>query len=156
MSRYLVDRVESLDNVQIHRGAAVTALEGEGQLQAVRVRDDAGGETRIPTGSLFLFIGADPHTDWLSGCVQLDKKGFVLTGATLPLDAVRSDLWRAQGRTPFFLETSLPGVFAAGDVRSGSVKRCASAVGEGAMAVSFIHASLDAASLAKDAPAPAA
>jgi thioredoxin reductase (NADPH) len=69
----------------------------------------------------------------------------------VPVDAVRGDLWRAQGRTPFFLETSLPGVFAAGDVRSGSVKRCASAVGEGAMAVSFIHASLDIAGPAKDA-----
>jgi thioredoxin reductase (NADPH) len=82
--------------------------------------------------------------------VQLDRKGFVLTGVTIPLDALRGDLWRAQGRTPFFLETSLPGVFAAGDVRSGSVKRCSSAVGEGAMAVSFIHASLDAASPAKE------
>jgi len=82
--------------------------------------------------------------------VHLDKKGFVLTGAIIPRDTVRGgDLWRAQGRTPLFLETSLPGVFAAGDVRSGSVKRCASAVGEGAMAVSFIHASLDAASPAK-------
>jgi len=133
----------------------VTALEGDGHLEAVRVHDDAGVERRIRTGSLFLFIGADPHTDWLSGCVQLDKKGFVLTGATLPLEAVRGELWRAHGRTPFFLETSLPGVFAAGDVRSGSVKRCASAVGEGAMAVSFIHASLDAASLAKDVVTPA-
>jgi len=153
MSRYLVDRVEQIDNVQIHRGAAVTALEGDGHLEAIRARDDAGGEMRIETPALFLFIGADPHTKWLSGCVQLDKKGFVLTGAAVPLDAVRGDLWRTQGRTPLFLETSLPGVFAAGDVRSGSVKRCASAVGEGAMAVSFIHASLEAASPAKDVSA---
>jgi len=155
MSRYLVDRVESIDNVQIHRGAEVTALEGDGHLQGVRIREDAGEETRISTAALFLFIGADPRTEWLSGCVQLDKKGFVLTGAAMPPDTARSDLWRAQGRTPFFLETSLPGVFAAGDVRSGSVKRCASAVGEGAMAVSFIHASLDAASPSKDVSAPA-
>jgi thioredoxin reductase (NADPH) len=151
MSRYLVDRVEQIDNVQIHRGAVVAALEGDGHLEAVRIRDDAGSEMRIETPALFLFIGADPHTEWLSGCVQLDKKGFVLTGAAVPLDALRGDLWRAQGRTPFFLETSLPGVFAAGDVRSGSVKRCASAVGEGAMAVSFIHASLEAASPVKEA-----
>jgi thioredoxin reductase (NADPH) len=150
MSRYLVDRVEHIENVQIHRSAVVSGLEGDGHLQAIRIRNDAGAETRIDTRAMFLFIGADPHTEWLSGCVQLDKKGFVLTGAAIPLDTVRSDLWRAQGRTPFFLETSLPGVFAAGDVRSGSVKRCASAVGDGAMAVSFIHASLDAASLAKD------
>jgi thioredoxin reductase (NADPH) len=150
MSRYLVDRVEHIDNVEIHRGAEVTALEGDGHLQAVRIRSDDGAETQINTPALFLFIGADPHTGWLSGCVQLDKKGFVLTGAAVPPDAVRGDLWRAQGRPPFFLETSLPGVFAAGDARSGSVKRCASAVGEGAMAVSFIHASLAAASATKD------
>jgi thioredoxin reductase (NADPH) len=154
MSRYLVDRVEHIDNVQIHRGAGVTALEGDGHLQAVRIRDQAGVETRINTGAMFLFIGADPHTEWLDGCVQLDKKGFVLTGTSVPHDAVRGDLWRAQGRTPFFLETSLPGVFAAGDVRSGSVKRCASAVGEGAMAVSFVHASLDAGSPANSVPTP--
>src|SRR5712671_69025 len=114
MSRYLVDRVEQVANVQIHRGAVVTALEGDGHLEAVHVRDDAGGEMRIDTPALFLFIGADPHTEWLSGCVQLDKKGFVLTGAAVPLDAVRGALWRAQARTPFFLETSIPGVFAAG------------------------------------------
>src|SRR6185436_5465011 len=150
MSRYFVDRVEQIDNVEIHRGAVVTALEGDGHLEAIGIRDDARGEMRIKTAALFLFIGADPHTEWLSGCVQLDKKGFVLTGAAVPLDTVRGDLWRAQGRTPFFLETSLPGVFAAGDVRSGSVKRCASAVGEGAMAVSFVHASLEA-SPVKDA-----
>jgi thioredoxin reductase (NADPH) len=144
MSRYLVERVERIDNVTIHRGAVVTTLEGNGHLQAVGIRDNDGVETLITTGSLFLFIGADPHTEWLTGCVELDKKGFVLTGAVIPPEVMHGEMWRAQGRTPFFLETSLPGVFAAGDVRSGSVKRCASAVGEGAMAVSFIHASLDA------------
>src|SRR5258706_691890 len=80
MARYLVDRVEHIDNVQIHRGAGVTALEGDGHLEAVRIRDDAGVETRINAPALFLFIGADPHTEWLSGCVHLDKKGFVRTG----------------------------------------------------------------------------
>jgi thioredoxin reductase (NADPH) len=149
MSRYLVDRVEQIGNVVIHRGAVVTALEGAGRLQAIRIRDAAGGEIGIDTGALFLFIGADPHTEWLDGCVELDKKGFVLTGSAVPPRAVRSELWRGLARPPFFLETSLPGVFAAGDVRSGSVKRCASAVGEGAMAVSFVHASLEAATLAK-------
>ncbi len=96
----------------------------------------------MTTRALFLFIGADPHTRWLSGCVQLDKKGFVLTGTSIPADALRGDIWRVAGRPPYFLETSLPGIFAAGDVRSGSVKRCASAVGEGAMSVSFVHAYL--------------
>src|SRR5579862_4000153 len=94
MSRYLVDRVEHIDNVEIHRGAVVTALEGGSHLEAVRIRDDAGLETRIVTPALFLFIGADPHTAWLSGCVQLDRKGFVLTGAAVPLDIIRGELWR--------------------------------------------------------------
>ncbi len=141
MSRYLVDRVEHIDNVRIHYGAEVAALEGNGRLTGIRVRD-AGAETPITTRALFLFIGADPHTRWLSGCVQLDKKGFVLTGTSIPADSLRGDIWRAAGRPPYFLETSLPGIFAAGDVRSGSVKRCASAVGEGAMSVSFVHAYL--------------
>jgi thioredoxin reductase (NADPH) len=142
MSRYLVDRVEHIANVRIHYGTEVAALEGNGRLTGIRVRDDAGAETRMMTRALFLFIGADPHTRWLSGCVQLDKKGFVLTGTSIPADALRGDIWRAAGRPPYFLETSLPGIFAAGDVRSGSVKRCASAVGEGAMSVSFVHAYL--------------
>jgi thioredoxin reductase (NADPH) len=144
MSRYLVDRVEHIANVRIHYGTEVIALDGDGHLAAVRVRDRAGAETRMATPALFLFIGADPHTRWLSGCVQLDKRGFVLTGTAVPVDALRGDVWRAAGRTPYFLETSLPGIFAAGDVRSGSVKRCASAVGEGAMSVSFVHAYLSA------------
>jgi thioredoxin reductase (NADPH) len=114
MSRYLVDRVEHIKNVHIHRGAVVSALEGDGHLQALRIRDDAGAEARIAAPSLFR------------------------------PDALHGDIWRAHGRAPFFLETSLPGVFAAGDVRSGSVKRCASAVGEGPMSVSFVHACLDA------------
>jgi thioredoxin reductase (NADPH) len=142
MSRYLVDRVEHIANVRIHYGTEVAALEGNGRLTGIRVRDDAGAETPLTTRALFLFIGADPHTRWLSGCVQLDKKGFVLTGTSIPADALRGDIWRAAGRPPYFLETSLPGIFAAGDVRSGSVKRCASAVGEGAMSVSFVHAYL--------------
>src|SRR4029079_2561709 len=104
--------------------------------------EDAGEETRISTAALFLFIGADPRTEWLSGCVQLDQKGLVLTGAAMPLDTARRVLWRAQGRTPFFLETSLPAVFAAGDVRSGSVKRCSRGGGEGASAGRFLHAPL--------------
>jgi thioredoxin reductase (NADPH) len=138
MSRYLVDRVEHIDNVVIHRGAVITALEGDGHLSAVRVRDDSG-EMQVDTPALFLFIGADANTGWLNGCIDLDAKGFVLTGPQLPRDTVDNPRWTAIGRPPFLLETSLPGVFAAGDVRSGSVKRCASAVGEGAIAVSFVH-----------------
>jgi thioredoxin reductase (NADPH) len=139
MSRYLVDRVEGLPNVTIHRESTVSALEGNGRLGAVHIRDGVN-ETRLETSSLFLFIGADANTEWLRGCVELDRKGFVLTGNDLPPGVAEREPWRAAGRSPFLLETSLPGVFAAGDVRSGSVKRCASAVGEGAMAVSFVHA----------------
>ncbi|MEO5820130.1 MAG: FAD-dependent oxidoreductase [Vicinamibacteraceae bacterium] len=139
MSRYLVDRVEHLDNVVIHRGAEVSAVEGDGHLATVRVRNGSGTETPLTTPALFMFIGADPNTNWLNGCIDLDAKGFVLTGPQLSRRTVGGARWAAAGRSPFLLETSLPGVFAAGDVRSGSVKRCASAVGEGAIAVSFVH-----------------
>ena len=138
MSRYLVDRIEGLPNVTVHPRSAVAALEGNGRLDAVRVRNGAT-DSRVATTALFLFIGADANTEWLRGCVDLDAKGFVLTGTDLLPGTVEREQWRAAGRAPFMLETSLPGVFAAGDVRSGSVKRCASAVGEGAMAVSFVH-----------------
>ncbi|HEX8243117.1 MAG TPA: FAD-dependent oxidoreductase, partial [Longimicrobium sp.] len=141
MSRYLVDRVEHAANVRVHRNAEVVGVEGNGALHAVRLRSaETGGEERIATRALFLFIGARPRTEWLRRCVELDRSGFVLTGQALPPAIRQSPMWRAAGRAPFFLETSLPGVFAAGDVRSGSVKRVASAVGEGSMAVSFVHA----------------
>jgi len=140
MSRYLVDRVESIPNVTVSLGTTVTKLEGDGHLRSIRCSLRDGSEKQIDTTSLFLFCGADANTSWLRGCVALDKKGFVLTGNSLPRDTVEADRWRTAGRTPFLLETSLPGVFAAGDVRSGSVKRCASAVGEGSMSVSFVHA----------------
>ena len=140
MSRYLVDRVERMDKVTIYRNTTVTALEGNGRLDTVRVRNADGAERSFDTNSLYLFIGADPNTTWLAGCVELDRKGFVLTGNGLPPGVAETERWGAAGRAPFLLETSLPGVFAAGDVRSGSAKRVASAVGEGAMAVSFVHA----------------
>jgi thioredoxin reductase (NADPH) len=140
MSRYLVDRVEQTENVTIHRGAQVTRLEGNGHLSAVEVETGSKQPMRIETASLFLFIGADPNTTWLRDCVDLDRQGFVLTGTGLPPAVRDTDRWRSAGRGPFLLETSLPGVFAAGDVRSGSAKRVSSAVGEGAMAVSFVHA----------------
>ena len=145
MSRYLVDRVEHIENVIIHRGAVVSAVEGDGHLSAVRITDKSGGEQHVDTPALFLFIGADANTGWLDGCVDLDAKGFVLTGPALPRATVDTPRWGAVKRAPFLLETSLPGVFAAGDVRSGSVKRCASAVGEGAIAVSFVHQHIGAA-----------
>jgi thioredoxin reductase (NADPH) len=140
MSRYLIDRLEAMENVTIHLSTQVTALEGNGRLSAVRARDGSGRELAVETGALFLFIGADPNTIWLRNCVALDKNGFVLTGPALPSGTTDNERWQLAGRAPFLLETSLPGVFAAGDVRSGSVKRVAAAVGEGSQSVSFVHA----------------
>jgi len=140
MSRYLVDRLHAMENVTIHLGTQIAALDGDGHLGAVRAREASGRELAIQTGALFLFIGADPNTSWLRNCVALDRNGFVLTGPALPAEAADAERWRLAGRAPFLLETSLPGVFAAGDVRSGSVKRCAAAVGEGSQSVSFVHA----------------
>ena len=127
MSRYLVDRIKGLANVEVVTGARITGLEGEGgMLDAIRWRHKSGAETRRPIRHLFLFIGAEPNTDWLAGSgVALDPRGFILTGAD------------AGGRRP--LETSRPGVFAIGDVRSGSIKRVAAAVGEGAQVVATLH-----------------
>ena len=139
MSRYLVDQVMGLRNVTVNCGAVVTRLDGETHLRALYHKTN-GEEQKIDTSSLFLFIGAKANASWLRGCVELDSKGFVLTGRSLPAEASAAERWHAAGRTPYLLETSLPGVFAAGDVRSGSVKRVASAVGEGSMSVSFVHA----------------
>lgn len=141
MSRYLVDRIEQLPNVTVHCGATVVGLEGNGRLGQVQARSGAD-LLHFDTSSLFLFIGASPNSEWLRGCVELDRHGFVVTGSALSPGTAENERWTAAGRAPFMLETSLPGVFAAGDVRSGSVKRCASAVGEGSMAVMFMHAHL--------------
>jgi thioredoxin reductase (NADPH) len=140
MSRYLIDRIRGFENVTLYTRTRVTGLEGDGHLSAVHAESDGGEARTFQTTSLFMFIGADANTDWLRGCVALDRRGFVLTGTALPPGTADLDQWRAVGRVPYLLETSLPGVFAAGDARSESVKRVASAVGEGAMAVSFVHA----------------
>ncbi|HJX86321.1 MAG TPA: NAD(P)/FAD-dependent oxidoreductase, partial [Gemmatimonadales bacterium] len=153
MSRYLVDRIEQLPNVTVHCGATVVGLEGNGRLGQVQARSGAD-LLHFDTSSLFLFIGASPNSEWLRGCVELDRHGFVVTGSALSPGTGENERWTAAGRTPFMLETSLPGVFAAGDVRSGSVKRCASAVGEGSMAVMFMHAHLARAAAETAARAP--
>jgi thioredoxin reductase (NADPH) len=140
MSRYLVDRISKLSNVQSYLRTRVTSLEGNGHLATVCAESADLGPQRFDSSSLFLFIGADANTEWLRDCVELDSKGFVVTGTGLPRSITDNDRWSSAGRAPFLLETSLPGVFAAGDVRSGSIKRVSSAVGEGAMAVSFVHA----------------
>jgi thioredoxin reductase (NADPH) len=139
MSRYLVDRIERCPAIEVLTETEVRGLRGEnGELRELEVANTRTGDVSVvPARALFVFIGAAPHTDWLSGLVALDSHGFVLTGS----GAAGADdtTWRELGREPLYLETSLPGVFAAGDVRSGSIKRVASAVGEGAMAVRLVH-----------------
>jgi thioredoxin reductase (NADPH) len=140
MSRYLVDRVTEAENVELLANTEIRELLGEDRLDGVVVEDNRSGARRtLGARGLFVFIGAKANTGWLHGAVELDKRGFVLTGRALDGSALEEDAWRGLSREPYPLETSLPGVFAAGDVRGGSIKRVASAVGEGAMAVSLVH-----------------
>jgi thioredoxin reductase (NADPH) len=135
MSSYLAHRIERTENIELLRNTTVTRMLGDGHLTAIAVSNSkTGGERTLEVPALFSFIGADPRTDWLPESIATDSNGFVLTGAAI----AQSPHWGIR-RTPFLLETSRPGVFAAGDVRSGSVKRVASAVGEGSMAVQFVH-----------------
>lgn len=138
MSRYLIQRIEENPKIEVHYCTEITALEGDAQLERVTWRDKNTGETSThPIRHVFIMTGASPRTDWLKGCIALDDKGFILTGRDLK-DSSASPAWSLP-REPLMLETSLPGVFAVGDIRSGSVKRVASAVGEGAIAVSLVH-----------------
>jgi thioredoxin reductase (NADPH) len=140
MSRYLVDRITNAGNVELLANTEVGELLGEDRLDGVVVGDNRSGARRtLGARALFAFIGAEANTGWLRGAVDLDERGFVLTGRELDGSAFDEDPWRELSREPSLLETSMPGVFAAGDVRSGSIKRCASAVGEGAMAVRLVH-----------------
>src|SRR5215208_3002273 len=140
MSRYLVDRVTKAENVELLTNTEVRELVGEDRLDGVVVEDNRSGARRtLGARALFVFIGAEANTGWLQETVELDKRGFVLTGRELDASPLAEDAWQGLSREPYRLETSLPGVFAAGDVRSGSIKRCASAVGEGSMAVSLVH-----------------
>ena len=134
MSHYLIERIGGLANVDVLTGTQAIAAEGEdGHLARLRVRNGDGNERLLDADACFVFIGAAPRTDWLAGVVMRDDRGFILAG----LDA-KADGWPLP-RDPYLLETSVPGVFVAGDVRSRSIKRVASAVGEGSMAVSLVH-----------------
>ena len=135
MSSYLARRIEQTANIELVRNTTIRQMNGNGHLDSVDIVNSQTGEERtVETLGVFSFIGADPRTSWLPPEIERDEKGFVRTGS----DLARSPHWTSR-RQPFLLETSRPGVFAAGDVRSGSVKRVASAVGEGAMAVQFVH-----------------
>jgi thioredoxin reductase (NADPH) len=133
MSHYLIEQIEALPNVEVRIGAQAVAAEGDSQLRALRIRNGDGSEALEPVDACFVFIGAVPRTDWLAGVVARDERGFILAG----LEA-KNDGWPLS-RDPFPLETSVPGVLVAGDVRARSIKRVASAVGEGSMAVALVH-----------------
>jgi thioredoxin reductase (NADPH) len=133
MSHYLIEQIEALPNINVRLGSEAIAAEGDGQLRALRIRGPDGEESVEEVDACFVFIGAVPRTEWLADVVARDERGFILAG----LEA-RGDGWPLQ-RDPFPLETSVPGVLVAGDVRARSIKRVASAVGEGSMAVSLVH-----------------
>jgi thioredoxin reductase (NADPH) len=130
MSRYLIDQIERNPRITVHYGTEVKALIGTNVLDAVVIESAVGGREELTACGLFSFIGAEPNTDWLNKCLQVDEDGFILAG---------SDVATTDGWAPLLLETSLPGIFAVGDVRHGSIKRVATAVGEGAMAIRLVH-----------------
>jgi len=135
MSRYLIDQLAARSNIAVLLHAEVKAAHGDGALEAIEVGDTVTGEaTRLRSGGLYIFIGADAETGWLPAEIALDRHGYVLTGP----DLTGARAWKL-GRDPYLLETSVPGIFACGDVRSGPVKRVAAAVGEGSMAIAFVH-----------------
>ena len=135
MSRYLIDQINATPNIRVENCTEVVSMSGNSHLECLTLRTPQGEEHR-PTSSLFIFIGAAPKTNWLPGEVAVDPKGFVLAGPDLKQRAPHT--WRLP-RDPYLLETSIPGIFVAGDVRYNSIKRCASAVGEGSIAIQFVH-----------------
>jgi len=143
MSRYLIDQIERVPNIEVRTCTEVVEGTGGEHLELLTLRNNLTGETEtVPASWLFVFIGAAPRTDWLDGCLDRDPRGFVLTGPDLVVDGHRPPGWTLD-RDPYHLEASVPGVFVAGDVRAESVKRVASAVGEGAMAVTLVHRYLE-------------
>jgi thioredoxin reductase (NADPH) len=137
MSKYLIDEIGRESNIEVWNGSKVVEAIGNGRLQQLRIARPDGEQTVDATG-LFIFIGAEPKTDWLPSTVLKDERGFVLSGNDLKRCQHFTRQWQLQ-RDPYLLESSVPGIFVAGDVRHGSIKRCASAVGEGSIAVQFIH-----------------
>jgi thioredoxin reductase (NADPH) len=139
MSQYLIDQIKKTPNISVEPHSQVVEMHGETHLEGISIKcSDTGDTTTVPTNMLSIFIGAEPNTDWLSGVVERDNRGFIYTGSDLVRNGKRPAGWTLE-RDPFWPETSVPGIFAAGDVRHGSVKRVASGVGEGSIAVQFTH-----------------
>ncbi len=149
MSRYLIRRIEETPTIRVHTSTEIVAVEGNGRLERVRWRDSSGAVTTHDIRHVFLMTGAQANTCWLQSRVVLDEKGFVKTGPDLTEDDLSSARWPLQ-RSPYLLETSVPAVFAVGDVRCGNVKRVASAVGEGSIVMSLVHRVLAEASVKKE------
>ena len=143
MSQYLIDQIAGTGNITVRVNTEVTAVSGTDHLETITIRSGTTGETEtLPADAMFIFIGAVPHTDMVAGVVELDEAGFILTGQDLIRAGRRPRNWKPR-RDPFLMETSVPGIFAAGDVRHGVVRRVASAVGQGAVAVSLVHSYLE-------------
>lgn len=138
MSQYLVDQIGRTENIQVLRSTQVCAAHGDGRLEQISLQNGDGGTRTVDAAALFVFIGALPNTDWLGECVMRDDRGFILTGPDVMEGGKPPRDWPLD-RDPFLLEASVPGVFCAGDVRHGSIKRVASGVGEGSVAISFVH-----------------
>ncbi len=139
MSQYLIDQIGQTPNISVETQSRVLAVHGQEHLESIEIKCDLSGETRqVPATSLFIFIGAQPRTQWLDGAVERDERGFILTGRDLLQDGKRPRNWNLE-RDPELLETNLAGVFAVGDVRHGSIKRVASGVGEGSVAIQFVR-----------------
>ena len=139
MSQYLIDQIESTDNITVQTNSEVVEAKGETNLEAITIlHNDTNQKETVEANSLFIFIGAKPETDWLDGVVERDERGFILAGSDLKRRKHRPRGWHLH-RDPFLLESSVPGIFVAGDVRHNSVKRVASGVGEGSIAIMFVH-----------------
>jgi thioredoxin reductase (NADPH) len=141
MSKYLIDQIEGIPNVEVMPCTEVAEALGREQLECLRLRNCKTGEEKtVPASGLFIFIGASPKTEWLRGVVPMDERGFLLSGPLLPrAENSHQPINWTLDRDPFLLETNVPGVFVAGDVRHGSIKRVASSVGEGSICVQMIH-----------------